>query len=140
MSRDIKNCVPALQIVWEKVEREVLQEFGITIKLAYTSRTQIEQAVFFLNDKIPIDLINDVRKSLGMPPANSHSELTKTLCSKHLISKKEPLSRAFDFYIEKDGKPDWDDIEAYKKVGKWFESYGFSCLDEIHDYGHVEVR
>jgi len=140
MSRDINQCVPALRTAWEKVKNEVLQEFGITIKLSYTSRTEIEQVVFFLNDKLPVDLVNDVRKSFGMQPTINHGELTKTLCSKHLTSRNQPLSRALDFYIEKDGKPDWDDIDAYKKVGRWFENYGFSCLDEIHDYGHVEVR
>jgi hypothetical protein len=138
MSRDINQCVPALRVTWEKGRREA-EAAGIIIKPCDTSRTQTEQAVYFLNDKLPIDLVNDIRKSLGMKP-ETHRQLTKTLHSKHLITDAEPLSRAIDFYVEKDGKPDWDDIASYKKVGVIFTALGLRWLGSMGDYGHIEVR
>ncbi|MFA5166794.1 MAG: hypothetical protein WC449_05915 [Candidatus Paceibacterota bacterium] len=147
MSRDINQCVPELQEKWQEIVR-LTAEIGIEPVIVCTSRTQLEQVIFWLNDKLPVDEIKRIRLILGMPPETSGKKITRTLNSKHIVTEKQPLSRAIDFAIKKNGKYIWN-VEAdgnvdgksdYRQVGAIAEELGLNCLDEINDFGHIEVK
>ncbi len=121
MSRDITQCTPELQEVYEKFCEET-DKAGIPWMLTCAKRTIEEQ-----------------RKLWAKGRTEPGSVVTWTMNSKHIEGN------AFDFVILKDGKPDWamEDRKSWEKAIEIGLSLGLKQVvgkdGRVKEYAHLEI-
>ena len=152
---------------WNKFEKpEMIDLFvkkcaiaGHKVVITCTDRTYQEQTAYFAQGREKLEVVNALRKIVGLWPISEEENLRKitwTMNSEHVINtedarKDNDLSRAIDFAIlDKDGKVTWDvkadvsgdGISDYRECAMIGESIGFwgGYRFKTADWPHLQLK
>ncbi len=136
MDRDINALVPIVREKFLQLRAEAGKQ-GLEFVATYTLRTEAEQLALFAQGRENIDEVNRLRKNAGLPSITAEQNrriVTRLLTASHMFGC------AFDIAVLKDGKIDWQDIAAYKRLGAVGESLGlrWGGRFKFRDWGHFE--
>jgi len=153
-SRNLNDCVPELIAKYILAE-EKCRAIGIFLQIFCTARTVSEQVALWLQGRRPLESVNAARRVAGLKEiteAENRYCVTWTTKSAHIVDATNPLSRAIDFGLKKQGINPWDlkadtngDNEAdFDQVGEIMESVGLKWgvigADGVRkDKGHVQL-
>lgn len=149
-SRNIKDCVLQLQEIYPKFKQEALDK-GIDFILTCTARTLKEQTALYAQGREILDMVNAKRQIAGLPPikASANKKVTWTMNSKHITTPNEPLAKAFDVVIVKDGAAQWsvktnvnnNDKPDYIELAEIGKKLGLKAGADFKspDYPHFEI-
>lgn len=152
ISRDITQCHPDLQAIWQKHKGMIEYTIpGITAGLSCTSREWIDQRALHAQGRESVEMVNHLRHGCGMAPITEEENrrtVTDTLESKHIIRNGiRDLSDAYDIFLMRGGKITWDEKLFIQAAGVG-RSLGLVCgadfLDKNGkpkpDYPHFERK
>jgi hypothetical protein len=151
-SKKITDCVPALQLLWFKLQ-EGSKLININIILTCTARTEVEQQALYIQGRESLDVVNSFRKKAGLwllIENENKYKITWTLDSKHIIGIKRKQSEAFDIAVLTGRKVTWDikadingdEVPDYIQVANIGRNLGLRCGADFKnpDYSHYEIK
>lgn len=121
------------------------QKYGIDVLIYCTYRSPEEQEVLYLQgryDKLGITLeeLNEKRKKLGLYPLTEKE-------AKKIVTNAKPWQSAHQYKVAFDcvpivaGKPDWNNINLYKKLAEIGKEVGLDWAGEwktFKEYPHFQ--
>lgn len=143
-SRKIEDLTPSMQ---EKTKKflELAKQNGIEVLIYCTYRSPEEQEVLYMQGRLKqfgltLQQLNEKRAKLGLYPL-SENEASKIITYAKPGQSKHNTRQAFDCVPIIGGKPQWNNIDLYKKLGLVGKQVGLSWAGEwkkFKEYPHFE--
>ena len=150
-SVDMADCVQVLRDLEPKMKAAAIAHWGYDpYDISCTGRVWGYQDLLYLQGRVPLPLINTLRKARGLWILGLAEDqiVTKALDSLHVITPSRPLAEAFDVVMkDRTGKrtyastldADNDKIWDYKELAEIGRSIGLHPGMDFGDMPHFEV-
>ena len=145
-SRSLEHACHEIQVAWPLICRDYVEMFPDRhLRITTTYRSQVVQEALWLQGRMDLRTVNEVRVKIGLAPikAEENRKITWTKSSKH--TRLPSLALDFVVMTDPDGvdgplKPalDWSD-EKYTPMMLLAPRYGLRSGGAFGDLPHVEV-
>lgn len=138
MERSLQKLKPEFKILVERFI-ENCRDAGIDVLIYNTYRKKEEQYALYLQGRAPLEVVNNARKKVGMPPISGKENKVVTM----LKDSPHCHGLAVDFVPLIDGKAVWNNYALWNKCGKIAESLGLEwggSWKDFPDYPHLQMK